>query len=91
MNKSELIDRIAEDTGVSKKDADAVVKSFQENIMKALAEGESLSLVGFGTYSTKVRPERQGRNPKTGEAMTIKAATVPQFKPGKTFKERVDA
>ncbi|MBD80403.1 MAG: hypothetical protein CL840_15920 [Crocinitomicaceae bacterium] len=91
MNKSELIERIAEDTGLSKKDADAAVKSFQENVMKGLADGESLTLVGFGTFSTKVRPEREGRNPQTGASMTIKAATIPQFKPGKTFKERVDA
>lgn len=91
MTKNELVDKISEDTGVSKKDASEVLKSFQENVMGALADGESISFVGFGTFSTKVRPERQGRNPQTGEALTIKAATIPQFKPGKTFKERVDA
>ncbi|MEL6139238.1 MAG: HU family DNA-binding protein [Cyanobacteria bacterium J06628_6] len=89
MNKGELIDAVAEAAGVSKKDADAVVSATIESIMAAVADGEKVTLVGFGTFEARDRKAREGRNPKTGETMTIPATTVPAFSAGKGFKERV--
>ncbi|MBD2259338.1 HU family DNA-binding protein [Pseudanabaena sp. FACHB-2040] len=89
MNKGELIDKVAESASVSKKEADAVITAIVESIMEAVASGEKVTLVGFGTFEPRARAEREGRNPKTGEAMQIPATTTPAFSAGKLFKEKV--
>lgn len=89
MNKGDLIDRIAERTPVTKKQADAVLTAALEAIMEAVSEGEKVTLVGFGSFESRDRKEREGRNPKTGEKMSIPATKVPAFSPGKLFKEKV--
>lgn len=89
MNKGDLIDRIAERTPVTKKQADAVLTAALEAIMEAVSEGEKVTLVGFGSFESRERKEREGRNPKTGEKMNIPATKVPAFSPGKLFKEKV--
>lgn len=89
MNKTELIDEIAERTQVSKKDVGAVINGFQDVVMDTLAKDDSVILTGFGTFSAKQRAERQGRNPATGAAITIPAARVASFKVGKIFKEHI--
>ncbi|MEM6254577.1 MAG: HU family DNA-binding protein [Cyanobacteria bacterium P01_D01_bin.156] len=91
MNKGELLDTVAEKAGVSKKVADAVVSATIESIMEAVSSGEKVTLVGFGSFEPRDRKEREGRNPKTGETMTIPATTVPAFSAGKAFKEKVAA
>ena len=90
MNRVELIDAIAKDTNLSKKDVDAVIKSFIEVVTGELKDGGKVQLVGFGTFEVGERAEREGRNPLTGEAMTIKAAKVPKFKAGKALKDAVN-
>ena len=77
MNKGELIASIATDAGLSNKDAGAALDATLSNITKALKKGDSVTLVGFGTFSTSKRKARTGRNPQTGQAIKIKAATVP--------------
>ena len=89
MNKTELIASIADESGLSKKDAAAALDATLNAVKKALAEEDSVSILGFGTFSVKERPERQGRNPATGEPMTIKASKSPVFKPGKALKDAV--
>ncbi len=89
MNKGELVDAVAEKTGVSKKDADAVVTAVVEAIMASVAEGEKVSLVGFGSFEPRARKARDGRNPQTGQTIKIPATTVPAFSAGKGFKELV--
>jgi DNA-binding protein HU-beta len=89
MNKAELVDAISEQAGVTKKDADAVLSAVIETIIKSVAGGEKVALVGFGSFEKRDRKEREGRNPKTGEAMTIAATSVPAFSAGKSFKEKV--
>ena len=89
MNKTELVESIVKETGFSKKDAAAALDATLNSIKNALAEGDSVSILGFGTFSVKERPERQGRNPATGEAMTIKASKSPVFKAGKGLKDVV--
>ncbi|MEO0455397.1 MAG: HU family DNA-binding protein [Cyanobacteria bacterium P01_A01_bin.114] len=91
MNKGELIDTVAEKAGVSKKIADTVVTATIDVIMEAVSDGEKVSLIGFGSFEPRDRKAREGRNPKTGEAMTIPATTVPAFSAGKAFKEAVAA
>ncbi len=90
MNKSELIDEIAESAGLSKADAGRALNGMISAITKALKNGDSVSLIGFGTFSVKERAERQGRNPQTGREITIRAAKIPGFKPGKQLKDSVD-
>ncbi len=90
MNKAELIDAIAEDTGLSKKDAGSALESVIENIAKTLKKGDTIQLVGFGTFSVKKRKARKGRNPRTGEEIKIKASKAPHFSPGKALKDRVN-
>jgi len=90
MNKSELIQAVAESAEVSKAVAAKVVDAVVENIKDALAEGDVVTLIGFGTFSTRERSARTGRNPRTGESIKIKAATVPTFKPGKALKDAVN-
>lgn len=89
MNKSELIDAIAEKTDVTKADADAVVTAFVEAIMESVANGEKVSLIGFGSFEPRDRKAREGRNPQTGAALKIPATTVPAFSAGKSFKTMV--
>ncbi len=90
MNKSEFINMVADKTELTKKDTEKVLDAITESIGELLAQADKLQLVGFGTFETKVRAERTGRNPKTGETVMIAQATVPVFKPGKQLKERVN-
>lgn len=89
MNKGELIDAIAEKANVTKKQADIVLTAAIEAIMEATAKGDKVTIVGFGSFEPRERQAREGRNPKTGEAMTIPATKVPAFSAGKLFKEKV--
>lgn len=89
MNKGELIDAVAAKAEVSKRDADAIVTAAVEAIMEAVASGDKVSLVGFGSFEPRERKAREGRNPKTGEPLKIAAATVPAFSAGKRFKQLV--
>jgi DNA-binding protein HU-beta len=89
MNKAELVDAIAEKAEVSKKHADAVLSAALETIVEAVSEGDKVTLVGFGSFEQRERKEREGRNPKTGESMTIAATKVPAFTAGKAFKDTV--
>ncbi|NET50603.1 MAG: HU family DNA-binding protein [Merismopedia sp. SIO2A8] len=89
MNKGELVDAIADKTGVTKKQADQVLSAALETIMDSVSGGDKVTLVGFGSFEPRDRKAREGRNPKTGEAMTIPATTVPAFSAGKLFKEKV--
>ena len=89
MNKTELIDKVAEALE-SKKQAQAAVDSILENISDALKNGDKVTLVGFGTFEVAERKARKGRNPQTGEPIDIKAAKVPRFSPGKALKEAVN-
>jgi DNA-binding protein HU-beta len=90
MNKTQLIDLIAESAEISKKQAAKALDATIDQIKVALAKGEDVTLIGFGTFATKQRPERKGRNPRTNEPMTIPAAVVPVFKPGKALKEEIN-
>lgn len=89
MNKSELINAVAEKAALSKKDAENAVTAAPDVITAALAEGEEIRLVGFGTFEVKKREARMGRNPKTKEPIPIAASKVPAFKPGKALKDAV--
>jgi DNA-binding protein HU-beta len=89
MNKGELVEAVAEKAEVTKKDADAIVTAMVEAIMEAVASGDKVSLVGFGSFEPRDRAAREGRNPKTGETLKIAATTVPGFSAGKGFKQLV--
>lgn len=91
MNKTELIDSIAEAADLPKASAARALDAAVDAITNALKEGDSVSLVGFGTYTVKHREARTGRNPQTGEPIEIKAAKVPSFKAGKALKDAVNA
>ena len=91
MNKTELIAAIAADTDVSKADAGRVLDSALENLTRALARGDPVQLIGFGNFTVASRAERTGRNPSTGEQMTIKASKAPKFMAGKALKDAVNA
>lgn len=90
MKKDELIAKMAERADLSKKEAEAALKAFIETTQEALAEGDSISLVGFGTFAVSERSAREGRNPRTGETMQIPASKAPTFKAGKGFKDAVN-
>lgn len=90
LTKTELIAAIAAETALSKTDASRALDSVLENLSQAMARGETVQLIGFGAFSVSSRAERAGRNPATGEAMTIKASKVPKFTPGKALKDRVN-
>ncbi len=90
MNKSELIDAIATGADISKASAGRALDSMIDAVTDALRKGDSVALIGFGTYSVKERAARTGRNPQTGETIEIKAAKVPSFKPGKALKDAVN-
>ena len=89
MTKIELINAIAEQAGLSKKDADAALKAVVGTITDALKKGEKVQLVGFGTFEVRARGERTGRNPRTKETITIPASKAPAFKAGKALKDAV--
>lgn len=90
MNKTELISVITEKTGLSKKDIASVVDATFEAITESLAKGEGFQLTGFGSFEVKERAEHVGRNPATGESITIAASKSPVFKAGKTLKDAVN-
>lgn len=90
VNKSQLIDKIAEGADISKAAAGRALDSFVDAVGAALNEGEQVALVGFGTFSVRERAARSGRNPQTGETIEISAAKVPAFKPGKALKDSVN-
>jgi len=90
VNKSELIASIAEKGNLTKKDAEVALKAFIESVEETLEKGDKVQLVGFGTFETRERAAREGRNPRTKETIKIAASTVPVFKAGKEFKEKVN-
>jgi len=90
MNKGELIDAVAGSAGLSRADATKAVDAVLDSITSTLANGGSVSLVGFGTFSVKARAARSGRNPRTGETIHIPASNVPGFKAGKGLKDAVN-
>ena len=90
MNKTELIEAIVKETGLKKKDAEAALGATLCAIETALAKGDKVQLVGFGTFETKTRAAREGRNPKTGETIKIAASKYPAFSAGKAYKDKVN-
>lgn len=89
MNKTELVAAVAAAAELSKKDAEKAVNATVESIANALVQGEKVQIVGFGTFETKERAARTGRNPVTGETIEIAASRVPTFKAGKALKDKV--
>ena len=89
MTKPELAEKVAEQTGLSKKDAVAAVAAVFDTIIHTVAQDEDVQIIGFGTFTSAERAEREGRNPATGEKMTIAASKSPKFKAGKAFKDAV--
>lgn len=89
MNKNELISEVANRAGLSKKDAEKALAAVVETITEAVVKGDKVQLVGFGSFETKQREARMGRNPKTKEAIEIPATRVPVFKAGKALKDAV--
>ena len=90
MNKTELIAAVAEKSGLSKKDADKAVNAMLDTIVETLTLDEKVQIVGFGTFEVRSRSERQGRDPRTNNPITIPASKSPAFKAGKAFKDAVD-
>ncbi|MFI0398020.1 MAG: HU family DNA-binding protein [Thiolinea sp.] len=89
MNKTELIDAVSAKSGLTKADTDRAFKAMTETIMEALAKGDQVSLIGFGTFLVRERQARSGRNPRTGDTIEIAAAKIPSFKAGKALKDAV--
>ncbi|WGD65909.1 non-specific DNA-binding protein Hbs [Bacillus subtilis] len=89
MNKTELINAVAEASELSKKDATKAVDSVFDTILAALKNGDKIQLIGFGNFEVRERSARKGRNPQTGEEIEIPASKVPAFKPGKALKDAV--
>jgi len=90
LNKAELITSIAEKSGLTKKDSEKALNAFIESVEEALAQGEKVQLVGFGTFESRRRSARKGRNPQTGEEIDIPAANMPAFKAGKALKDKLN-
>ena len=90
MNKTELVAAMAEQTNLSKKDAEAALKAFVDVVSEELKKGEKVQLVGFCTFEVSERAAREGRNPQTGETMEIKASKTPKFKAGKALKDMMN-
>lgn len=90
MNKSELVKVMAEKSGLSKKDAEKALNSFMNAVADALTDGDSVQLIGFGTFKVSERATRSGRNPVTGETMEIKACKTPKFVAGKALKDALN-
>ena len=91
MTKIEFVDAVAKETEWTKKDSEEAINAVVKVITNALVSGEKLSIVGFGTFEVAERAERQGRNPKTNETITIAACKAPKFKPAKALKELINA
>ena len=91
MNKTELVAAIADEAGLSKKDAEKALKAFTDVVTEELKKGEKVQLVGFGTFEVSERAAREGRNPQTGAAMKIAASKAPKFKAGKAIKDLINA
>ena len=91
MTKIECVDAVAKETEWTKKDSEEAINAVVKVITNALVAGEKLSIVGFGTFEVVERAAREGRNPQTGESLMIKACKMPKFKPGKAFKELINA
>lgn len=89
MNKSELVDNMADSAGISKAAAEKALNGMLDSITNALAKGDKVTLVGFGTFSSAQRAARQGRNPQTGKTIKIEARKVARFKPGSKLAEAV--
>ena len=90
MNKADLIDAIAKDTGLTKKDSEKALKAFVDVVTEELKKGEKVQLVGFGTFEVSERAAREGRNPQTGKTMKIEACKAPKFKAGKALKDAIN-
>ncbi len=90
MTKTELVSEVAERTGLTKVDAERAVKALVDTVTDCLKKGDSLTIVGFGTFSVSQRAARTGKNPRTGEKLEIAAVTTPKFKPGKSLKDAVN-
>lgn len=90
MNKADLVDEVAARTGQTKVAVAAAIEAAMDVIIEAVAESESVTLSGFGTFESRSRKARTGRNPRTGDAVPIPPRTVPSFRPGNTFKEAVE-
>ena len=91
MNKTELIAAMADQAGISKKDAEKALKAFTDVVADELKKGEKVQLVGFGTFEVSERAAREGRNPQSGEPMKIAASKAPKFKAGKALKDMINA
>ncbi len=89
MNKNELVTAVAERTGLSRKDSDRAINAVLESIQDALAKGDKVSIVGFGTFEVRERGARTGRNPQTGEVINIPSSKVPAFKAGKFLRDSI--
>lgn len=87
MNKVDLVNKVAEKSGLKKKDAEIAVNAMLDSISEALSGGEKVQLIGFGTFETRKRSARSGRNPQTGEPISIPESFVPAFKPGNKLKD----
>ena len=90
MNKTELVEAMAKEANLSKKDAEAALSAFTNTVTSALKNGDKVTLVGFGTFEVRERAARTGRNPRTGETIKIKASKNPAFKAGKALKDAVN-
>ncbi len=90
MTKSDIVETISEETGMSKKDSNVVVNMIIENISNALERGQKVELRGFGSFKVKDRKARKARNPRTGESVDVPAKLVPYFKPSRELKSKVD-
>ena len=90
MNKNDLVTAVAEQADLTKKQADAAIDALFETIQSALKSGDEVRLVGFGTFSVSLRKASEGRNPRTGEKIMIKASKQPKFKPGKGLRDAVN-
>ena len=91
MTKAELVDEVARNSDLSKKDAEVIVQTVLDSIVESLKSGEKVELRGFGSFRLRARASRQGRNPKTGEKVHVPAKRVPYFKPGKELKELINS
>ncbi|WP_438435236.1 HU family DNA-binding protein [Gorillibacterium sp. sgz500922] len=89
MNKTDLVNNISQKSGMSKKDVEAVLNGFFGEVTDALSQGDKVQLVGFGTFETRKRNGRTGRNPQTGESISIPESVIPAFKAGNKLKEAV--
>ncbi|EPQ6932586.1 HU family DNA-binding protein [Pseudomonas aeruginosa] len=90
MTKSDIVNAVADRAGLSKADAGRALSAVLDTLTDTLKRGESVSLVGFGTFAVKTRAARTGRNPQSGQSMDIPASRIPSFKPGKALKDSVN-